>query len=125
MPPSRRPTFLNPLQLQMPVGAWTSIAHRVSGLLLAAGAPVGIYLLGLSLQHELGFQQVRAMLQSWTGKALAAPLLWALAHHLLAGVRHLLSDASIGAPLRSARRSAWLVNAGGFVIAAAAVVLLP
>ena len=44
-------------------------------------------------------------------------LVWALAHHMLAGVRHLLTDFNVGSPLRLARRSAWLVNMGGVTVA--------
>ncbi len=46
----RRPVFLNLTQIQMPVGAVTSITHRITGILLAIGIPFGIYLLDLSLQ---------------------------------------------------------------------------
>ncbi|WP_420872246.1 succinate dehydrogenase, cytochrome b556 subunit [Cupriavidus necator] len=42
---------------------------------------------------------------------------WALAHHLFAGVRHLLSDIDIGSQLTAARRSAWIVNLGGIGVA--------
>lgn len=53
-PPNRmaRPVFLNPLQLQMPVGALTSIGHRLSGIFLAASTPAPVYLLGHSLEGE-------------------------------------------------------------------------
>jgi succinate dehydrogenase / fumarate reductase cytochrome b subunit len=44
-------------------------------------------------------------------------LAWALAHHLLAGVRHLLTDISVGSTLSRARRSAWAVNLGGVAMA--------
>jgi succinate dehydrogenase / fumarate reductase, cytochrome b subunit len=108
-----RPTFLNPLQIQMPVGAWTSIGHRASGVLLAVTVPVGVFLLDLSLRNEQGFAQVSALFQHVAVKALAVVVLWALSHHLLAGIRHLLSDVNIGSPLRAARCSAWAVNAGG------------
>ena len=40
-----------------------------------------------------------------------------LAHHLLAGVRHLLSDVDIGSRLAPARRSAWVVNLAAVAIA--------
>jgi succinate dehydrogenase / fumarate reductase cytochrome b subunit len=40
-----------------------------------------------------------------------------LAHHLLAGIRHLLSDIDIGSQLPAARRSAWIVNFGGAAVA--------
>jgi len=36
---------------------------------------------------------------------------------LLAGTRHLLSDGDIGSQLRTARRSAWIVNLGGVAVA--------
>jgi succinate dehydrogenase / fumarate reductase cytochrome b subunit len=40
-----------------------------------------------------------------------------LAHHVLAGIRHLLSDVDIGSQLPAARRSAWIVNVGGVALA--------
>ena len=46
----RRPVFFNLMQIQMPVGALTSITHRVTGIFLAIGVPFSIYLLDLSLQ---------------------------------------------------------------------------
>jgi succinate dehydrogenase/fumarate reductase cytochrome b subunit len=47
--------------------------------------------------------------------------IWVLAHHVLAGIRHLLSDVDIGSQLSAARRSAWVVNVGGIAIAALAL----
>ncbi|MEJ7685709.1 MAG: succinate dehydrogenase, cytochrome b556 subunit [Variovorax sp.] len=125
MPRRPRPVFLNPMQVQMPVGAWTSIGHRVSGVLLAAGVPASVYLLDRSLRSGQAFADVSAMFERMPVKVVAVILLWALSHHLLAGVRHLLSDFNLGSPLRTARRSAWLVNAGGVAMAflAAGVVL--
>lgn len=101
----------------MPVGAWTSIGHRVTGILLAAAVPAGVYLLDLSLRSEQAFVQVQGLFDNVAVKAVAVILLWALSHHLLAGIRHLLSDFNVGSPLRTARRSAWMVNAGGVVVA--------
>jgi succinate dehydrogenase cytochrome b556 subunit len=40
-----RPVFLNLMQIQMPVGALTSIGHRITGVLLAVGVPLSLYLL--------------------------------------------------------------------------------
>ena len=48
---TRRPVFFNLLQIQMPVGALTSITHRVTGILLALGIPFSIYLLDQSLRR--------------------------------------------------------------------------
>lgn len=121
---SPRPVFLNPLQIQMPVGAWTSIGHRLTGILLAIAVPVSVYLLDLSLRSEQGFLHVDALFDHIAVKAGVVILLWALSHHLLAGIRHLLSDFNVGSPLRAARRSAWAVNAGALAIALLAAGIL-
>ena len=113
----RRPVFLNLMQIQMPVGALISIGHRISGVVLAASVPAAVYLLGLSLGDEAGFAQVMALFGEFAFKAAAVVAVWALAHHVLGGVRHLLTDVDIGSPLRVARRSAWFVNLAGVAVA--------
>jgi len=112
-----RPTFFNLTQIQMPVGACTSIAHRISGVLLALGTPFGIYLLDLSLRGQQGFAQAAILLDHMVVKLLLFLFVWALAHHLLAGLRHMLSDIDIGSKLRPARASAWTVNVSAALIA--------
>ena len=115
-----RPVFLNLMRIQMPVGALTSIGHRISGVVLAASVPVAVYLLGLSLRDAVGFSQVIALFAQFPVKALAVIVVWALAQHSLSGVRHLLTDFDIGSPMRVARRSAWFVNLAGVAVAALA-----
>ncbi len=112
-----RPVFLDLTRLEMPVGALTSIGHRISGVVLAASVPIAVGLLGLSLRDDAGFAQVTALFTRVAVKAAAVVVVWALAHHLLGGVRHLLTDFDIGSPLRVARRSAWFVNLAGVAVA--------
>jgi succinate dehydrogenase / fumarate reductase cytochrome b subunit len=107
------PVFLNLAKIQMPVGALTSIAHRIAGVLLAVATPFCIWLLDLSLQGPEGYAKVVATMDGVLVKCALVVSTWALTHHLLAGIRHLLSDIDIGSQLRAARRSAWLVNLGG------------
>jgi len=119
-PPSdrlRRPVFLDLWRIQMPVGALTSIGHRISGVVLAASVPLAAYLFGLSLRDARGFAEVAALPGRFGSKALAVIVVWALAHHILGGARHILSDFDIGSPLRVARRSAWCVNLGAVSVA--------
>ncbi len=123
-PPVRRPVFLNLTKIRMPVGALTSIGHRVSGVVLTIGVPVAVYLLALSLKNEQAFAQVQSLLRLVPVKAAMVILVWALSHHVLAGVRHLLSDFDIGSPLHSARRSAWVVNLAGIALAVLATAVL-
>ena len=114
--PRPRPVFLNLAQIAMPVGAVTSICHRLSGVLLAAGVPAALYLLGRSLDGEAGFALVAGVLRQPWAKGLLVALAWALA-----GVRHLLTDINVGATLGAARRSAWGVNLAALAIAVLAV----
>jgi succinate dehydrogenase / fumarate reductase cytochrome b subunit len=113
----RRPVFFNLLQIQLPVGALTSITHRITGLLLALGIPMSVYLLDRSLRGPQSYAQVTSLLDHWSMRGAAILFAWALAHHAIAGVRHLLSDIDIGSQLPAARRSAWIVNLGGVAVA--------
>jgi succinate dehydrogenase / fumarate reductase cytochrome b subunit len=113
----RRPVFFNLMQIQTPVGALTSITHRVTGVFLAISVPFGIYLLDLSLQDQQSYAQVISLFDELTFRAAAIVFVWVLTHHLLAGIRHLLSDIDIGSQLPASRRSAWAVNLGGIAVA--------
>lgn len=113
----RRPAFFNLVQIQMPVGALTSITHRVTGIFLALSIPVGMYLLDLSLQSPQSYERVVRLFDELACRVVAIVLVWVLAHHSLAGIRHLLSDIDIGSQLPAARRSAWIVNVGGVTVA--------
>jgi succinate dehydrogenase / fumarate reductase, cytochrome b subunit len=113
----RRAVFFNLTQIQMPVGAVTSIAHRITGILLAIGIPFGVYLLDQSLRDAQSYVWVTQLFTHPAFKVATLAFIWALAHHLFAGVRHLLSDIDIGSRLPAARRSAWSVNLGGIAVA--------
>ncbi|MDD5248138.1 MAG: succinate dehydrogenase, cytochrome b556 subunit [Rhodocyclaceae bacterium] len=113
----RRAEFFNLLQIQMPVGALTSITHRVTGIVLAFCVPFSVYLLDLSLRGPQSFAQVVGLFDHWAFRVAVVVSVWALAHHLLAGVRHLLSDIDVGSQLHAARRSAWIVNLCGVAVA--------
>jgi succinate dehydrogenase / fumarate reductase cytochrome b subunit len=113
----QRPVFFNVAKIQLPVGALTSITHRITGVLLALGIPFCIYLLDRSLQGPSGYSQVMGLLEHLPVKGAVIVWTWALAHHVLAGIRHLLSDIDIGSQLPASRRSAWIANIGGLAVA--------
>jgi len=104
------PVYLNLLRIRFPVGAVTSIAHRVAGILLFLSLPFLIYLLDLSLRGPGDFDRTLAMAQNGWFEAGFTLLVWSLLHHLLSGIRFLLIDVGQGITLPQARRSAWLVN---------------
>ncbi len=107
------PVYLNLFRIRFPVGAVTSFAHRVSGVLLTLSFPFLVYLLDLSLRDADGFSRATAWLQSTGFRFGSALIAWSLFHHLFSGVRYLLIDIEAGVGLRQARASAWLVNIAG------------
>lgn len=116
-----RPKFLNLFQLSYPPGAIASIAHRVTGVLLAVATPIAAYAFTRSVAGAEGFAEIARWGRAIPIRLALAVLAAAFAYHLLAGVRHLLMDIGIGSSLRAGRRSAWAVIAAGavaFVVAA-------
>lgn len=113
----RLPVFLNLAQIRFPIGAIASIAHRVSGVLLFITLPVIALLFDASLRSEEVFASLRKLLSSPLSVVAATVLVWALVHHVLAGVRHLLMDVGVGSELARARASARLVLLAAPVLA--------
>jgi len=117
---TRRPKFLNLLQISLPITGVVSIAHRISGVVLVFAIPLMIYALQLSLASRQSFEQLAQVLDAPAGKVVFVLVVWALMYHLVAGLRFLLLDVHIGINLAAARRNAWLViaislSATGFV----------
>ena len=114
MPPMQNqrsaPVFLDLFRIRFPVGAVTSIAHRVSGLLLFLSFPLLVYWLDLSLRDPAGYASAVEWLHCGWVRLLSVVIAWSLLHHLLAGVRFLLIDIGVGVERTAARRSAWAVN---------------
>jgi len=108
--PQSAPVYLNLFRIRFPVGAVTSLAHRLSGMLMVASLPLLIFLLDISLQGPEGFSRAVNYLQTGWLRAGSAVIAWSLFHHLLSGIRFLLIDMGHGVSLPLARRSAWLVN---------------
>lgn len=121
-PSGSAPKFLNLFHIRFPIGAIASVGHRVSGVLLLISLPVLALALERSLASEAAFESLREAFDSpWWGLLLLA-VIWAGAHHVLAGVRHLLMDVGIGSPLVQARTSAWAVILTAVIIAVAAAI---
>jgi succinate dehydrogenase / fumarate reductase cytochrome b subunit len=114
MPPMQNqrsaPVFLDLFRIRFPVGAVTSIAHRLSGLLLFLSFPLLVYWLDLSLRDPAGYASAVEWLHCGWVRLLSVVITWSLLHHLLAGVRFLLIDIGVGVERTAARRSAWAVN---------------
>ena len=107
----RRPKHLNLLRIRLPLPALISILHRISGCLLALASPWLFWAIERAVSSEAAFYEARVALSSSFATSLALLMLWALLHHLLAGIRLLALDLGFGAQLRTARISSWVVLA--------------
>jgi len=111
----KRPEFRNIhvtqiLRYRLPAGGFASILHRVSGALMFLALPLLLWLFDLSLISEDSFGRLASMLSNWFARLVLLGLAWALLHHLVTGIRHLLLDLHIGIDKEAAARSAIVVH---------------
>ncbi|MDH5712108.1 MAG: succinate dehydrogenase, cytochrome b556 subunit [Gammaproteobacteria bacterium] len=107
----RRPVYLNLFKIRLPVAGMVSLAHRASGILMFLAMPFVVYLLDLSVRSTQGFDQAVTIVKHPLVMTVGMMFVWALAHHLFAGIRFLLIDADIGVEKKSSTVGAWLVIA--------------
>ena len=110
----KRPEFKNIhvtqiLTYRLPAGGVVSILHRISGALMFLALPFLLWLFDLSLISELSYGRLAALASGALVKLVLLGLCWALLHHLVTGIRHLLLDLHVGIEKEAAARSAVLV----------------
>lgn len=106
---TQRPKYLNLFRIRMPVPAFVSILHRISGTALFVFAWALLWLLQLTLESPAGFEQAAAAAGHWLVKLFLIGMLWAFLHHFLAGLRFLLLDLHIAVDLPTTRMLSWAV----------------
>lgn len=117
-PDDRRP--LSPhLQIYRPTLTMTmSIAHRITGVVLYLGTLLLAWFLIAASTSAEAFGVVSGFLDSILGRLILLGFTWALYHHLLGGIRHIIWDSGRGL---EPREREWLVKAtliGGLVLTA-------
>lgn len=102
-----RPKNLNLFTIHFPLPAIISILHRVSGAFLFLLIPFALWGFDYSLT-ESGFSSYK----QWSDNMYVKGIFWVLfvpfCFHLVAGVRHLLSDIHIGDTLKAGKTTAVL-----------------
>lgn len=113
-----RPKNLNLFTIHFPIPAVVSILHRVSGAFLFLLIPVVLWALSYSLTLD-GYEKF----QQWADLMWVKLIFWILfipfCFHLVAGIRHLLSDIHFGDTLKLGRTTAIFT----FIISALFVIL--
>ena len=108
---ARQPRPLSPhLQVYRPqITSMLSFSHRISGVVLGAGALLLTWWLVAAVEGPESFDEVQTIIGSWYGRLLIFGFTLAFFFHLCNGVRHLFWDLGYGLELRSVYRSGWVV----------------
>ncbi|MDA3137110.1 succinate dehydrogenase, cytochrome b556 subunit [Pseudomonas syringae] len=113
---SQRPVNLDLRTIKLPVTAYTSILHRISGVILFVGIAIMLYAMDKSLASEEGFGEVKAYMTSPLAKLIIWGLLSALLYHPVAGIRHLIMDSGVGETLEGGKLGSKIVIAVSVIL---------
>jgi succinate dehydrogenase / fumarate reductase cytochrome b subunit len=100
----------------------TSIAHRATGLALAAGTLLVAWWLIAAALGPGAYNLFSLVARNPIGQLVLFAFVWSLAFHLLNGVRHLAWDLGRGFEVRTANRTGVVVIALSLILAVAAFV---
>lgn len=106
---SKRPVNLDLRTIKLPITAYASILHRITGVILFISLIIALFLLGKSLSSAEDFAIVKSWMSNFFVKFIVWGMLSALIYHFVAGTRHLIMDLGIGETLEKGRLGAKVV----------------
>lgn len=112
-----------PLSPHLQVYRWqvqmvSSILHRATGIILSLGSLLIAWGLVALASGEEAWSTFTGFARSPLGFLILFGWTWALAFHLLSGIRHLLQDVGAGVSVPAFVRSAWISIVGSLVLTA-------
>ena len=93
-----------------------SILHRLTGMALYFGMPLLAWWLIAAASGPDAFATADAFFGSWIGRLILFGFTWALLHHMLGGLRHLVWDTGAGFSPPVANRLAWATIVGSVAL---------
>lgn len=97
------------LQYRPQLTSVLSIMHRITGVILSAGAVLlSCWLVSIAAGEEI-YALITLHLAAWYGQVLIVGFVFALYYHLCNGVRHLLWDLGLGLEITTTYRSGYAV----------------
>ncbi len=121
MAASDSPRRERPLSPHLQVYRWqvqmvTSILHRATGMALAVGLLAMVWGLGALAAGPERWTAFADCAGSMPGRIVLFGFSWALAYHLLNGIRHLVQDAGHGWSIPEFVRSSWISIIGSVLL---------
>lgn len=110
-----------PLSPHLQTYRWTltmalSIAHRVTGVALYAGTLLLVWWLIAASSGPSAYSYVLTFSTSFLGRLVVFGFTWALFHHALSGVRHLVWDLGYGFGSSEREWLTWAALIGGIAL---------
>ena len=105
---SGRPVFLDLTKIHLPLNAFVSIMHRISGVIMVLSLPLYAFFLFM-LKRPVWIEWLHHFVSSVWFLMLVYLQALAVVYHALAGLRHMFHDFSSAHDLRSSKISAALV----------------
>ena len=114
--PRARPTSPHLTVYRWPATMLMSILHRITGAALYFGTLLVAWWLIAAATSQGQFDLVNSVYGSWFGRLVLFGYSWALMHHMLGGIRHLVWDTGSGLEKHTSIRIAWANLAGSVVL---------
>lgn len=114
----KRPVNLDLGSMKLPITAYVSITHRLSGVFLFLVSGLMVWALDTSLRSEEGFNSVASTLTMPLSKAILWLIASALSYHALSGVKHIIMDFGIGETMKGGVTGARIVIALAVILSA-------
>ena len=92
------------------------IVHRITGVALYVGTLLLVWWLTAAATSDQYFDMVQAVFGSFLGKLVLFGFTWALIHHTLGGIRHLVWDVGHGFDLKHVELGSRLTLAGSIIL---------
>ena len=105
---SRHPTSPHLQIYRLPLTALLSITHRATGVFLAIGAVLLIWVLTALSAGPESYANVQPILQNWFGQLVLFGITFSLYLHFCNGIRHLFWDVGMGFELETSDKTAKL-----------------
>lgn len=119
-----RPVNLDISTIKLPITAWASISHRVTGVLLFVSSLLLVWALDMSLSSQESFDALVATMNSPFAKAMLWAFLVVFSYHALAGIRHLIMDMGVGEDFKGGALGARILFGAAAIAAVAWGVVL-
>lgn len=104
---------------RLPLTALLSITHRITGVILAFGCLLLVWILASAAESAEAYRSLVPHLESWYGQIFLLGFVFSLYLHFCNGVRHLFWDVGYGFELETVDITAKLVIALAIILTVA------